>query len=57
MKHKPKFLGQKLVQKDLANTLRLISKKGKDGFYKGVTAKKISEQNLRETQRRYPHIA
>lgn len=44
MKHKPKFLGQKLVQKDLANTLRLISKKGKDGFYKGVTAKKISEQ-------------
>ena len=27
--------GQKLVQKDLAKTLRLISQKGEDGFYKG----------------------
>ena len=27
--------GQKLVQKDLAKTLRLISAKGEDGFYKG----------------------
>ena len=27
--------GQKLVQKDLAQTLRLISDKGADGFYKG----------------------
>ena len=27
--------GQKLVQKDLANTLKLISDKGEDGFYKG----------------------
>ena len=28
-------LGQKLVQKDLAATLKLISDKGEDGFYKG----------------------
>jgi gamma-glutamyltranspeptidase/glutathione hydrolase len=27
--------GQRLVQKDLAKTLRLISQKGEDGFYKG----------------------
>ena len=27
--------GQKIVQKDLAHTLRLISEKGQDGFYKG----------------------
>lgn len=27
--------GEKLVQKDLAHTLRLISKQGADGFYKG----------------------
>ena len=27
--------GQKLVQKDLARTLRLISQRGSDGFYKG----------------------
>jgi gamma-glutamyltranspeptidase / glutathione hydrolase len=27
--------GQKLVQKDLANTLKLISDKGEEGFYKG----------------------
>jgi gamma-glutamyltranspeptidase/glutathione hydrolase len=27
--------GQRLVQKDLAQTLRLISEKGADGFYKG----------------------
>ncbi|WP_296448861.1 gamma-glutamyltransferase [Rhodoferax sp. UBA5149] len=28
--------GQKLVQKDLAKTLRLISQRGADGFYKGA---------------------
>jgi len=31
----PFQVGQKLVQKDLAQTLKLISDKGADGFYKG----------------------
>lgn len=34
-KGEPFQVGQKLVQKDLAQTLRLISDKGADGFYKG----------------------
>ena len=34
-KGEPFVPGQKLVQKDLAKTLRLISQKGEDGFYKG----------------------
>ncbi|MGO4394743.1 gamma-glutamyltransferase [Variovorax sp. M-6] len=34
-KGKPFVAGQKLVQKDLAKTLREISVKGTDGFYKG----------------------
>jgi gamma-glutamyltranspeptidase/glutathione hydrolase len=33
--------GQKLVQKDLAKTLRLISQRGADGFYKGKVAAAI----------------
>jgi gamma-glutamyltranspeptidase/glutathione hydrolase len=33
--------GQKLVQKDLARTLRLISQRGRDGFYKGPVAKAL----------------
>ncbi len=33
--------GDRLVQKDLANTLRRISEKGRDGFYRGETADKI----------------
>lgn len=37
----PKKEGDKLVQKDLAETLKLISKYGNDGFYKGETAQKI----------------
>lgn len=34
-KGEPFALGQKLVQKDLAKTLKAISQKGPDGFYKG----------------------
>ncbi|MEM6319743.1 MAG: gamma-glutamyltransferase family protein [Bacteroidota bacterium] len=33
--------GEKLVQKDLANTLQLIAKGGQDAFYKGEIAQKI----------------
>ena len=33
--------GDKLVQKDLANTLKIISENGKKGFYEGETADKI----------------
>jgi len=36
--------GDVLVQKDLANTLKLIRDKGKDGFYKGETANKIVQE-------------
>lgn len=39
--NQPLAEGDLLVQKDLANTLRLISSFGADGFYKGLTAKKI----------------
>ncbi|VTU39069.1 Gamma-glutamyltranspeptidase precursor [Variovorax sp. PBS-H4] len=34
-KGEPFAVGQKLVQKDLARTLKAISQKGPDGFYKG----------------------
>ena len=40
-KGEPFGVGQKLVQKDLASTLRLISDKGEEGFYKGPTATAI----------------
>jgi len=33
--------GEKWIQKDLGNTLELISKKGRDVFYKGEIARKI----------------
>ena len=33
--------GQKLVQKDLATTLKLISEKGEEGFYKGLVGAAI----------------
>lgn len=33
--------GDKLVQKDLAKTLRVISQRGPDGFYKGTVAKAL----------------
>ena len=38
--------GQKLVQKDLAATLRLISDKGADGFYKGLVGAAIVAASL-----------
>ena len=34
-------LGDKLIQKDLANTLRIIAENGKKGFYEGEIADKI----------------
>lgn len=34
-------IGTKLVQKDLAKTLKIIAEKGKDGFYKGSVASSI----------------
>jgi len=40
----PKMEGDLLIQKDLAKTLRLISEKGKRGFYKGPVAKSIAEE-------------
>ena len=44
MENNPGFTGSTLIQKDLANTLKIIAKKGKDGFYKGEVAKKIAAQ-------------
>jgi len=38
----PPVVGEKLIQKDLARTLKQISKKGRDGFYMGKVAKKIT---------------
>jgi gamma-glutamyltranspeptidase/glutathione hydrolase len=40
-KGEPFQIGQKLVQKDLAKTLTLVSKKGADGFYKGEVGANI----------------
>jgi gamma-glutamyltranspeptidase/glutathione hydrolase len=40
-KGEPMQVGQKLVQKDLAKTLREIAAKGTDGFYKGWVAQSI----------------
>lgn len=41
-------IGTVLVQKDLAKTLQIISKKGKDGFYKGSVAKSIVDLSKKE---------
>ncbi len=41
----PLKVGQKLVQKDLGKTLREISNKGADGFYKGWVGKAIVDSS------------
>ena len=41
----PMQVGQKLVQKDLAKTLKEISAKGTDGFYKGWVAKAVVDSS------------
>jgi gamma-glutamyltranspeptidase/glutathione hydrolase len=38
---RPLITGEKLVQKDLANSLRLIAQQGPSAFYEGAIAKKI----------------
>ena len=40
-KGEPFQTGEKLVQKDLGKTLRLVSQKGTDGFYKGTVGANI----------------
>ncbi|WP_372655383.1 gamma-glutamyltransferase [Halobacteriovorax sp.] len=39
--------GDLLVQKDLSKTLEIISKKGRDGFYKGKIAKSLVKEHRR----------
>ncbi len=41
---RPFVEGDLFIQKDLANTLRIISENGRDGFYKGEVAEKIIAQ-------------
>ena len=43
-KHYPDFKNKMLIQKDLANTLKIIASKGKKGFYEGEIAEKISNE-------------
>ena len=40
----PNFKNKKLIQKDLAKTLKIIAAQGRDGFYKGEIAQKISDE-------------
>jgi gamma-glutamyltranspeptidase/glutathione hydrolase len=40
--------GDRLVQKDLAKTLRLIAEQGADGFYKGTVAQLIAAEMKRD---------
>ena len=40
----PNFKNKKLIQKDLAKTLKIIAAQGRDGFYMGEIAQKISDE-------------
>lgn len=40
-KGQPYKFGELLIQRDLANTFKLLAKKGKDGFYAGETARHL----------------
>ena len=42
--HENHSVGEKLVQKDLAKTLKTIAKQGRDGFYKGYVAQQIAAE-------------
>lgn len=44
VKKEPWKIGDLLVQKELANTLKIIAKKGQAGFYEGAVAEKIVAQ-------------
>jgi len=43
-KHYPNFKDKLLIQKDLANTLKIIASEGREGFYEGQIAKKIASE-------------
>jgi gamma-glutamyltranspeptidase/glutathione hydrolase len=43
----PYRAGERLVQRDLARTLRTIARAGPDGFYRGVVAQRIAEDVTR----------
>ncbi|WP_454782714.1 gamma-glutamyltransferase [Legionella sp. WA2022007384] len=38
---RPYLIGERLIQKDLANTLKLIAEKGEQGFYAGEVAERL----------------
>ena len=42
--HYPNFKNKTLVQKDLANTLKITASKGRKGFYEGEIAEKLSSE-------------
>ena len=43
-RHYPDFKNKMLIQKDLANSLKIIAAEGKKGFYEGEIAEKISNE-------------